>query len=129
MEVLYEETFYGCRSLTSISFEKGSKLHTIVGRNREIIGEYGAFENCNNLTNIDATACVSLTTFGDYVFYNNSSLSLFLLGATTPPTLGNYTFPYNYSHFSILKVPDESVDTYKGSRWNNYFSTISGFSD
>ncbi|MBN2653196.1 MAG: leucine-rich repeat protein [Spirochaetales bacterium] len=111
------------------------------------IGEH-AFYNCVTLT--DVTLPESLETIGDYAFClilgqekikigskiksigkvafkttpDESKIKELTINAETPPILGNEGYG-NFNNYCIIRVPDESVDTYRAS-WSSRSSYIIG---
>lgn len=105
-------TFYSCTSLTSITLPEGL---TSIGVN--------TFLSCASLTSI--TLPNSLTSIANGAFGNCTSLSLVTSLPTIPPSLGDYVF-YNTHANLAIKVPSQSVNTYKtATNWNSYASIIS----
>ena len=137
VEEIGSNAFRDCTSLTTVTFEKGSRLKTIKGGyNNSLSRFYGAFYGCNNLKAVNASACTLLKSI-EITAFSNSVINLFQLGAITPPSFvdknisGNvitYFSIFGSASLRILKVPDGSVNVYQNSDWNKYF-TISGFSD
>ena len=110
------QAFEHCDNITSITFPE-----SLISIDRD------AFYGCNNLASVDASECTALESIGVRAFGYDSLLSLFLIGNTVPSaisTSADYATFYNISNSAILKVPAESVDTYKSSGWNNSFSEI-----
>ena len=103
--------FAGCRGLTSIT----------IGNSVTSIGNY-AFQYCSGLTSVTIPSAV--TSIGVSAFTDCTSLTNVTVEATTPPTLGSYTFDNNASGRKIY-VPTESVDTYKAAtNWSTYAADI-----
>ena len=92
-------TFYDCTSLISVAIPNSVTS----------IGER-AFQNCTSLTYIELPS--TITSISNYAFYNyyNYISRTIVCNATTPPTLGDNVFSYNYL---TLEVPFASVHTYK----------------
>ena len=66
--------FQGCSSLATVTFEKGSRLHTIEGKVYSYSPYYcGTFSKCEALTAIEIPA--SVETIKGAAFYNCSSLA------------------------------------------------------
>ena len=122
VETIGWAAFCGCTALTTVTFEKGSQLKEIGGRNS--FNNYGAFYNLPNLKTVDMSACTQVEKIGSYAFAKCSSLQVFKIGMITPPEVYWDTF-YDLPIFSILKVPAESVETYKQASGWNKFSNIS----
>ena len=122
VETIGWAAFCGCTALTTVTFEKGSQLKTIGGRNS--FNNYGAFYNLPNLKTVDMSACTQVEKIGSYAFAKCSSLQVFKIGMITPPEVYGDTF-YNLPIFSILKVPAESMETYKQAFGWNTFSNVS----
>lgn len=80
---------------------------------------YMSFSYCELLTSIDLPS--SLTSIGGEAFNNCTSLVSVICKAITPPTLGSYNFT---AVNDTLYVPANSVEAYKASNWNDYFSSI-----
>ena len=57
VEMIRASTFYGCSSLATVTFEKGSRLKYIQGSYTGYL-YYGAFSNCTALTSIEIPASV-----------------------------------------------------------------------
>lgn len=65
----------------------------------------------------------SIESIGDYAF-QYSGLTKITIGATTPPTLGDYVFE-DASSLAHIYVPSASVSAYKGaSGWSDHASII-----
>lgn len=109
IKIMYN-TFKGCSSLTSISLP--NNITEIDGRDSE---------GCSSLSLIDASNCDNLNQIRSYSF-NDCPINQFLLGATTPPAIGDQTF--SHSDVAVLKVPAKSIDAYKNSDWAVYFKNI-----
>lgn len=103
--------FRGCENFTN-SLTIGNSVTTI-GRS--------AFNGCIGFTQL--TIGNSVTTIGESAFNGCNGLTSITCVATTPPTLGEYTF-YDTNDCPIY-VPAGSVDTYKAaSGWSTYASRI-----
>lgn len=110
------EAFFGCKMLGSID----------IPDNVVTIG-WAAFFGCYKLTLIDASTCRKLEEIERQAF-ETCPIEQFLLGTSIPPLLSTI-HNLNLNHFdldlnAVLKVPAESVDAYKNSRWAKYFKTI-----
>ena len=123
VEIIETCTFSGCSELTTVVFETGSKLTTIKAASRSS-SYFGAFNSCIKLKTFDTSSCASLQSIESYAFLN-TELSLFLLGATNPPSIGYISI----ASYAVLKVPNESIDAYEKAAWRDYFSSISGFNE
>ena len=130
------ETFYNCSSLTSVTINSdaivskdysyddnisdifGSQVtEYIIGNKVKGIGS-SAFEDCSSLTSV--TIGESVTSIGKSAFEDCSSLTSITCEATTPPTLGIYTF-YGVSKSIPVYVPCECVEAYKAaSGWSDF---------
>lgn len=123
LETIGQDAFCGCRTLTNISFAKGSVLKTI--GSDAFTGEYedGEYDKIH-LKSVDMSACTQVKSIGSWAFYKDSSLELFKIGTITPPTCGSEAFS-EIKSFSILKVPSESVAAYKQAAGWKEFANIS----
>ncbi len=132
VETIEARTFSGCTALTTVTFEVGSKLKTIGGgyNSQMINSSYGAFTDCTSLTTFDAKACTSLSNIEIYAFYKCSNLSLFIIGAITPPIADSSNRGGMYhASYAVLKVPQGCVNAYKTASWWGSFSSISEIDD
>lgn len=102
------DSFTACKSLTSITIPDSV---TSIGNN--------VFSECSGLTSV--TIPSSVTSIGSYAFSMCYKLTSVICKAITPPTLGSYNFT---AVNDTLYVPAESVEAYKASNWNDYFSSI-----
>lgn len=103
--------FQSCASLGTVVF---SNTLTEIGGN--------AFQGCISLKKIVVPS--SVTSMGSYAFASCTSLTEIHVQATTPPTLGNYTFQSLPSDY-IIYVPVGYGDTYKAaSGWSTYADHI-----
>lgn len=93
--------FNNCSALTSIS------ISTNV-----ILIAYNAFAGCTSLPLIDLPS--TITSIAMTAFNNCTSLMTIICRATTPPTIQTNTFT-NVPATCLIYVPDNSVDTYKGT--------------
>lgn len=117
VEMIECSVFQGCTALTTVTFEKGSQLKTIV-ENYRPTKNYGAFFGLSNLKTVDMSACTQVEKIGRDAFKNCDALQLFKIGTITPPSAES-AFS-SLPTFSILKVPAESVEAYKqASGWNH----------
>ena len=112
------EAFYGCSSLTSITFGGNSQLESIgssafsgcssltsitIPDNVTSIGSY-AFSNCSSLTSI--TIPDSVTSIGDGAFRECSSLTSITFGENSKlESIGSYAFE-NCSSLTSITIPD-----------------------
>ena len=85
--------FTGCITLESIIIPEGIRVIM------------NAFEGCTNLTSVVIPN--SVTSIGDYAFYNCSGLTEIICYATTAPRLLSTTFS-SISSSGVLKVPTGS---------------------
>lgn len=123
-------------------YNGNNTLHTVVLPETLIRTGWAAFGNCNNLQHVylpDALTeitdwtfemCYKLTdveipihvnTIGNGAFCNCNNLRFVTCEAVNPPTLGNSVFS---NKVYKLDVPNEYVDTYKATVWNNHFENI-----
>ena len=102
--------FENCSSLTSINIPSGV---TSIGN--------GAFSGCTSLSSM--TIPSSVTSLGDHTFEYCSGLTSITIDATTPPSIGYYTF-YNANNYPIY-VPCDSIGLYKTSgNWGYYADRV-----
>lgn len=89
-------------------------------------GRYGVFSECVNL--VFAELPSTLTSIGDYAFWNCSALETLICRATTPPTMsGSNTFVGTTCN---IYVPDDSVNAYKeATGWASLASRIKPLSE
>ena len=113
VEEIRGSAFFGCSSLKTVTFEKGSKLKTVAG-----------FSHCTALTTVDMSACTQVTRIEYRAFYEDSKLQLFKIGTRTPPSCGRNVFT-GINSYSVLKVPAGCVDAYKKAYYWKEFTTIS----
>lgn len=85
------------------------------------IGDF-VFSNCTSLTSVEIPN--SVTSIGSAAFYGCSRLKSVKVWANTPPSLGDNAFVYTSSGLRIY-VPSGSVNAYKAAtNWKNYASKI-----
>lgn len=120
IERLHNPMFSGCSNLTTISFEKGSKLQYI---SSDISS---AFAQLYKLTTFDASACTQLESIGKKTFSNNPNLTSIIIGAVIPPKCTEQAFG-EMNPNCVLKVPSESLSAYKTADGWKTFSSIMGF--
>jgi hypothetical protein len=134
-----ESAFRGCKRLESIIIPEGvttigihtfwyceSLLTIIIPESVTTIG-YGAFSGCRKLKSI--TIPKNVNYIGNFAFnYYDSNLSTIICLPTEPPILeGNDVF--TRSNSTTLQVPRGSLERYKASDWNKYFSRIEEIDD
>ena len=121
----------GCNAIIETSSNKliaGCK-NTTIPANVTSIGDY-AFLDCSGLTSVTIPA--SVTSIGEYAFCSCTGLISVIVNATTPPTLGEFAFEYNYDDVDDnakdrkIYVPTASKESYK-SAWRTYESDIMAF--
>ena len=118
LEEIGPASFYNCKKLSIISFEKNSKLTKIEG------GAAGAFMN-TNLQTVDMSNCTNIKYLGPWIFYNISTLRLVKIGTITPPDTNYQRNSFDgIAEVAVLKVPTESIDTYKNSWMKTNFDSI-----
>lgn len=106
-------SFGGCSSLAKVSFEKDSRLTSILGGGGSSSDYRGAFYGCIGLREFDASNCQHLSIIKDYVFTKKSTdnqsltIDIFKIGAVTPPTLRDNV------RIIDLYVPSGCKDAYK----------------
>ena len=137
LEKIGATAFMGCSLLNTISFEQGSQLKTIGGDYYYYsrYGSYnetyyaGAFCELSNLTTVDMSECTQLQSLGKSIFAKDSKLQIFKIGTKTPPKMDSYIFQNALTSYSILKVPEESIEAYKGKYPWNLFSSITALDE
>ena len=108
-----DRLFSGCSLLKSITIPAG-----VTG-----IADY-AFLGCNSLGSVDASQCLNIQEIGGEAFHYCSSIKEFLLGTSNPPVFTSGESIFDNLSDAVLKVPAESVETYKNSVWAAYFGTV-----
>jgi len=92
-------------------------VEATVGDIISTIGDY-VFQNCTSLSSV--TIPSSVTSIGVGAFQNCNSLESVTVNATTPPSLASGVFDGTSSNL-VIYVPSESVETYKQAEgWSNY---------
>ena len=85
------------------------------------LGQY-AFHQCKKISIVDMSQCVNLKEIkGDNTF-SSEVIDEFLIGAAVPPQTSEG--PIRSKSIKVLKVPAESVETYKKSEWRDYAEKI-----
>ena len=109
-------------------FMAGNAMATsiIVGDDIEVIagteGGSGAFDGCGNIDTVEVGT--GITEIGNYAFNYCTSMTIFSIDATTPPTLGTDVFA-GHSNDLVIYVPEGEGDSYKySSGWSDYASII-----
>ena len=111
--------FSSCSSLRTVVFAEDSNLEEI---------QEGAFIYCPTIRRFDARNCTMISSVGSKAFANSDAMQAFYIGAPTAPTCAADAFG-NVGNYSVLKVPDESVSSYRAATgWSN-FSSITGFNE
>lgn len=86
LEMIDQEAFSGCNTLTEIDFSKATQLRSI---------GYRVFYECSGLRDIDLSACTSLVGIGSNAFYRCSNLqAVNLSGCGKLTSIGSYAFQY-----------------------------------
>lgn len=81
---------------------------------------------CRSLTSVDLSGLVNVTSIGTSFLAYCSSLTTLIMGAKTPPTLGNYAF-LEVRTLSLIQVPYASESAYKSANgWSSKASIIQG---
>ena len=81
------------------------------------------FLNCRQLSSITLPANVA--SIGDKAFWSNSALTSITVLATTPPTVQNENFIYNFRSDLVIYVPASSLAAYQSaSGWSAHASRI-----
>ena len=96
--VATEQKYYGSNTIftTSTTYYIPSSLKSVTVTGGNIL--YGAFYDCNNITNI--TLGDDVTTISDYAFYNCTSLTSIVIPDSVT-TIGEYAFSGCYSLTSV----------------------------
>ena len=120
VETIEPAAFEGCKALTTVTFEKGSQLKTI--QSIYSIFHHGAFSYLTSLKTVDMSTCTQVERIDFCAFEGCYDIQLVKIGTTTPPDAFGAFETYR---FSILKVPSESVETYKNADGWKEFPSIS----
>ena len=122
VETIGASAFKGCIKLTTVTFEKESRLTTIEGYyDYGYKAAHGTFTNCFALTTIELPA--SIKTIETYSFSGCGKLANIYSRSTTPPTL-EATLPSE----AKIYVPIGSENAYKiANEWRNYADNIIGY--
>ena len=97
VEEIRGSAFFGCSSLKTVTFEKGSKLKTVAG-----------FSHCTSLTTIEIPA--SVETIGQYAFNDCTSLhTVTVEKGSKLKTIGSDVF-LNCTSLTMIEIP-ASVET------------------
>ena len=122
VETIGASAFKGCIKLTTVTFEKESRLTTIEGYyDYGYKTAHGTFTNCFALTTIELPA--SIKTIETYSFSGCGKLANIYSRSTTPPTL-EATLPSE----AKIYVPIGSENAYKiANEWRNYADNIIGY--
>lgn len=110
VETMQGLIFYNCSSLVSVTFEKESQLESIMGTRSAV------FTGCTALTSIEIPANIKEIT---NIVYNCDNLAHIYCYPIVPPEITNW----DCKNF-VLYVPSQSIEAYKNSSWNNYYSSI-----
>ena len=122
LETIETNAFWGCSSLTTVTFENESKLKFINGTYDGYY--YGAFYGLEKLEIVDMSGCSQIEAIGKAAFWNCSNLKKIKIGTEIPPALVDNPFQGAGSSdtYSIhLIVPTGCVDAYK-TKWGRRFS-------
>lgn len=126
--------FLGCLSLKSVeignhvtwiddyAFAECDSLITVtIGDGLETI-PHGGFQYCESLKSV--TLGKKVTLICDDAFFGCAPDATFYCHATTPPSIGSSSFDTETG--KTLYVPDRYLQSYKTSKWANYFDRIIG---
>ena len=106
VKTLDRYAFQNCRALSRIVLNEGVS----------VIGD-DCFRSCTSLTIVDLPSTV--TRVGNNCFQDCSTLYSVTVRALTPPVLGGSAFR-NVPVYCNFNVPEEALEAYKASAWNNY---------
>lgn len=121
VETIGSAAFEGCKSLQTVTFAKGSQLKMIDG---DSYYRHGAFQDCTQLTTVDASNCTLIEEINARAFYY-CPIKLFKIGCTVPPVNGGAFDQDTYDDAS-LKVPSSSISKYQhgsfqeGMGWSQF---------
>ena len=108
--------------LKSISIHYCIELTSIyLPKSIELIPD-SAFEGCKKLSIVDMSQCVNLKEIRGDDTFSSKVIDEFLIGAAVPPQTSVGLM--NSTSIKTLKVPAESVDAYKKSKWGEYAEKI-----
>lgn len=124
--VTYNGTTYTVTGIGENAFSGSGVTQVIIPNSVTYIGEY-AFYMCFDLTSVFIGSGVR--TIGDFAFCFCSYLSCVICRATTPPTIGEFTFLLEAGDGSTydidLYVPSGSVNAYRSALYWEQFGDIS----
>jgi len=126
VQIIEKAAFYGCTVLQPVTFEENSMLTTIGGTKTSAQNYYGAFSNCPNLINFDASNCSKIRTIYNNAFYQSYFLS-FKINCEIPPIVYSSSFFHasNFGNKVRIYVPTQYLETYKtDENWSVYKSNI-----
>ena len=109
LSLIKSATFRKCKNLTSI----------VIPNNIEEIRKI-SFSECINLLTV--TIGKGVRNIRTTAFYGCDNLANVICLSQDPPILEEEVFPY--PNKATLQVPRGSLERYKASDWNNYFSRI-----
>ena len=120
--VTYNGTTYTVTGIGLNAFAGSSVTQVIIPNSVTYIGEY-AFYMCYDLTSVSIGSGVR--TIGDFAFCFCGYLSYVICRATTPPTIGEFTFILEAGDGSTydidIYVPSGSVNAYwSAAYWNKF---------
>lgn len=119
VQTIEDSAFSTNQNLKIINFVEGSQLKVI---------EHCAFMDCGSLNYFYAQNVTCLEELGINVFKGCDDMRLFKLGTINCPTADHWSFG-QIGTYSVLKVPTESVESYKKAEGWKRFVNISGLDE